>query len=376
VPSACFLSTGLRPGVTQLAVQTAPYFIPEQQHRVPNSSPMIENTVSTLRMLLSHLFVRWRNSLLCWVVIFVLSPAFAHGAITGVNVSTASGLTHLVSITLDDGHSVQRTGQELIGIEAFHYISSASSATTNPSLLSTTDPTGNGEALLDNDDVLNTGFFNIASGSGIAVGESPVQNSTLGLGINFLSPVINGPGYDIVLFDLILGASLSQAFDRVVVSGLTGGLSYAAHSTGFKLFNPGSPSLYPSFARSIATANQYKQDNLASLADLENNVATLVSWTGPPGFIQALGVRAIGIDLTDLGVLTSQSVTGIFIQSATGASFDPVFIAGLQPVPEPSSFASCSSAVIFVLLMRLLAQDPFKFFRTKCKLPRLKFETL
>ena len=268
--------------------------------------------------------------------------------ITSVQTTTSNGETLLSSIGFNDSRGTVNQSQ-LIGIQLFHYRSTPNDfigGTTNivspvaptpaglpPPLQQLQSPSPNNRNILLVDSTLNTGIINIAAGPRISPGAQPTL-ATFGLGIQFLQPVINGPGDDVVFFDFANSAdNQSEAF---FVSALVGGVngyssvsSLALEIDQYMISFTGDPTYV------------YKQEgSLAALNDLETKPIRFQQGASTPT------IAAVSFDLSDMLIPEGSSVTGLFIQSAiAGKLVDPVFIAGLHPVPEPSSIASLLSAV-------------------------------
>lgn len=296
------------------------------------------------------------------VALLILVPAAsAHaGAIASFS-TTVSGdakLTLLESVTLVDGR-IQGPNTGLIGVnDVFHYSHNTSTSGTTTTIWSpyaaASIPSGSRAAVLDVDAALNTGIMNINQGAGIPVGERVLTQPTdpvnsVGLGINFNSPVINGPGVDIVFFEA--APSSGASLDPFIVSALVGGQGYDAVSAGAAAVDPAD---YTSAVQVISVSSYSQPNPLASLVDLENKPLTAQTLPMGPPLVQTVWVRAIGIDLNDLGVPLNGSATGLFIQSSSTGLVDPVFIAGLQPVPEPTAVALLSATALFLRPVRRL----------------------
>ena len=305
-----------------------------------NFGRLISYAFGSTALSLAHLIVPAIPSL---CAILIHTPTAGGGTVLVENVG---GETQLKSVDLNDARgTILMDG--LIRTIMFHY--TANPSDTNPSTSTNTVlspknpnmiPTAERHKLLDEDKALNTGIINLGAQSPMAVGQSPSSGS-VGLGIRFLSPIINGLGDDIVFFEYADGNLVA---DPVVITGLTGGegatnTNYAANShatISTTISNyPLTISNISTNDNSVASSKLYRQSNpVSSLTHLEQKVLT------PNGF-PGSGARVFGfsLDLTLLGVLPNDTVTGLFIQSSVEAStfVDPVFIAGLHPIAEPSS---------------------------------------
>ena len=273
----------------------------------------------------------------------VTPPLFFSGTVdsitTGVN---AANEVLLESIQFNNGLGNISIFQ-MVGVSSvFHYAATPSNAPVGnppfnmPGTLSIVSPksdslipAGQRSQLLAGDTALNTGLTSVGLGSGITAGPLPAQLPQ-GLGVSFGSPIVNKPGFDIILFDLSMG-SVSTHLDEFTVSGVSG-----SNSTGFT--NPAISAHSGEFSFPALTYRDwspatYRQGNpVASLTELEQK--SLFPMAGAK--ILDWGVRLYTIDLDNLNIPPDGTVTGIFIQSSS-TSIDPTFIAGLYSVPEPGT---------------------------------------
>jgi hypothetical protein len=256
--------------------------------------------------------------------------------------------TVLTSVQLDDGR-MQRPGVELIGGSVFHLNFNSDPSGNTISLLvpsAVAAPSANTRAaMLLGDAGLNTGIMNIPAGIGLAAQAMPTAND-LGMGFFFDRPVVNGPGPDMILFDYV--DSMSQSADGVQLSALSGSSGYNSLAIGTGIFS----ATQFSSALSIAKTSRYQQANpIQSLADFETKALSPNNPSPFPPIPQNRGVRWLMVDFADLGVGPFDNVDGIFLQSMADANFDPVFIAGFTPVPEPAtlSLGLGALAILFVI---------------------------
>ncbi|MCC9606158.1 FecR family protein [Blastopirellula sp. JC732] len=149
------------------------------------------------------------------------------------------------------------------------------------------------------------------------------ESATPGLAIQFDQPIVNGPGPDVVFFDL-------QTFSNPPDGD-------AFHISPLK-FHDGLKShtirVYDLTMESASVCNltdfyvhMYGQP-AASLAELESLEATPIK--------QGIRFRglAVGIDLSDLGYAPGEKVEGLFFQDAMddGHYVDPVYVGGLPAI--------------------------------------------
>lgn len=177
------------------------------------------------------------------------------------------------------------------------------------------------------DRALNTGVIN-PGGSQTPLESDPVlqspdgdpQGLTQGLALKFQTPVKNGPGPDIVFFELQTLSNPPQG-DGFHVSPLKFSPGRKSHTIQTYDLSISSPE-----CQELTQFHLYAFDkNIASLNELQTTECTskpirLKFW-----------VLAVGIDLSDLGYLPGEEVQEIFIQDTQDDrnTVDPVFVGGL-----------------------------------------------
>ncbi len=240
--------------------------------------------------------------------------------------------------------SVQRAGverryevDELIGIDVIHYHADRSDAL----MLLATDGSNPSPALLDcrfkaetldRDRSLCSGIIN-PGGSTVALAESPILEdpttpervSTPGLGIRFQQPVTNSAGPDVVFleFQKIIDPETGDPFHVSPLRFEPGLHSFTVKKYDISLVSPQAKFVSPfRLFRVIERVHSLSQLTQAKCSD--NRIHQV------PGKIMA-----VGIDLTDLGYEPGAKVEGLFFQDTLDDPnyIDPVFIAGLPPVP-------------------------------------------
>ncbi len=239
--------------------------------------------------------------------------------------------------------SVQRNAVEyqysvdqMIGIDLIHFhgVSNAflvtSSKVEDPSQPDVQGPSR--ARFLDRDRSLCSGLIN-PGGQAVALTSDPVLDDpnlperigTPGIGLRFKTPVMNGPGPDIVLFELqtIVNSERGDAFHVSPLHFDTGLHSHTIRRYDINLTSPQSKMLAP---YRLYRAREVPLSFLQSLQ---------TAHFGGPIHGIAAKVLAVGIDLSDLGFPIGAKVEGLFLQDAAddNDSFDPVFIAGLPPTP-------------------------------------------
>lgn len=260
--------------------------------------------------------------------------------------TTGDGLTSFTHTSNGEGDAIELTGvslnrgglpvdydvSELIGITLtqFRAGSNANNITTPAG---TSAPTTNQRAaLLDSDTDLNTGIIN-PGGQSSPLTSDPTA-TTPGMAIQFDTPVVNGPGPDVVFFELqtTINPTTGDPFHVSPLSGIgTNGLQSITISNFDIQFDNG-PALSGFQLWNCDSAPQ-------NLGDLET-----VGLSQNGGDNLDFRVIGTGIDLSDLGYPESAQVDGLFFQAnATNGGVDPVFIAGL-PTTTPAGLTWSASA--------------------------------
>jgi hypothetical protein len=257
-------------------------------------------------------------------------PAYAT-MISDFTFSNVGNKSNLETVEVGDGRRGVLTEAELTGIDVVHFNRGGDgSHLLTPDLVTGspgTPGTNDRAKLLDEDVALNTGIVNPGGSGGLAADVS-YTGSTVGMAVDFESPVTNGLGVDVVLFEIFLHGS-GQNPDPFTVSAL-GKDGDSSKSYGFDTV-AGGPSGDYDLSKIVLGGD---------LGGLAGNITTLTlletSDIDSDLFVN-ISAAVVGFDLSDLGVPSGASVTGLFIQDA---SIDPVYIAGLPvAIPEPSTLA-------------------------------------
>ena len=227
--------------------------------------------------------------------------------------------------------AVQRGGKlleylvdDLIGVQIVHYVSDknvrsvATIANAGPLV----------RDLLESDRSLATGVIN-PGGSAVPLTADPVLQSDLtaadllptpGIGFRFRQPVVNGPGPDVVLFELHSKVNLPNG-DGFHVSPLSFKPGLKSHTV--KRYDITLKSVESLPLRTFSLPSFTQNGNLLDfkLSDgVGDSHPTLPFYS-----------TAVGIDLSELGYEIGGLVEGLFLQDDADENrqFDPVFIAGL-----------------------------------------------
>lgn len=251
------------------------------------------------------------------------------------------GVDELVSVTVQrGGETFTWPIEDLIGVDLVHFKAgnraAANNLTTPQGTRNPRQPSEKGTsrgALLDRDRRLTTGVIN-PGGARESLTRDPVMNdpeqkespNTPGLGVRFARPVTNGPGPDVVLFDLhvILHPERGDAFHVSPLRFAPGLKSHTVRRYDIDLASPE--------AQLLAKFLLYRFDapptSRSSLEAMRHD--------GGAAHVVAAKGLAVGIDLSDLGYPAGAQVEGLFFQDALddGDYFDPVFIAGFPMIPS------------------------------------------
>ncbi|MEW4452407.1 FecR domain-containing protein [Bremerella sp. JC817] len=245
----------------------------------------------------------------------------------------------LQSVTVQrGGKSFTYNVDQLVGFDLIHFKVGTNTNNMTTPLVSIDMKQGDDSRrrveYLDRDRSLCTGLLN-PGGNAIPLTTDPDITSedldarTPGLAIRFEQPVVNGPGPDIVFFDLQVVHHPEQG-DPFHVSPLH-------FETGLKTVTIANYdiSLADRGAHALCNFRLYGFDRrIRSIEELcrahhNNGVAHAVP----------AKVIATGIDLSDLGYPEGAEVQELFIQDAMDDDnlIDPVFIGGFPPVTPPAS---------------------------------------
>ncbi|WDQ17637.1 FecR domain-containing protein [Rhodopirellula sp. P2] len=228
------------------------------------------------------------------------------------------GAEHLTSVTVQRGGKVNRFPVDSLIPARLTWFQATE---PRPFLCGEpTYPSSRVEALLD--ESLVTGVIN-PDGSVDPLTTDPVlegDSGTPGMAIRFDQPVVNGPGADVLVFDLqTFGNPLDgDAFHISPLKFREGLKSYTIRKYDLTMESPEAKVLTDFHVHFFA-------EPAKSLAELNSLKMT------PRQQSNKFRGLAVGIDLSDLGYASGETIEGLFIQDALDDSHfvDPVFIAGL-----------------------------------------------
>lgn len=255
-----------------------------------------------------------------------------------VSPKDASEPDQLLAVTAQrGGQTVTYDADQLIGFDLIHFKVNQNTNNLTTPLLSTDPKKGDNTRrradYLDRDRCLCTGILN-PGGNEIPLTSDPdISNEDLGkrtpgLGVRFHKPIVNGPGPDIVFFDLhvIVHPEDGDPFHVSPMHFEPGLKSHTIREYDISLVDHGSHQLSSfrlyGFDRRIRSVEELCASN-------HNG--------GVPHAVPAK-VIAAGIDLSDLGYPEGAEVSELFIQDAMDDEnyIDPVFIGGFPPVSSTS----------------------------------------
>ncbi len=235
-------------------------------------------------------------------------------------VGAGPAVRDLISVTVQRGGETRvYPVEDLIGIDVVSFV--ADRARTS---LAWEGPfVGDATASLTKDRALNTGLINFGGRTDAdAINEGTNTQPKKGLGIRFREPVTNGPGPDVVLFE-VQSAIYPPEGDHFWVGPLVmkHGLRIH-HVTRFDITmrmaeaKPVAPFHVISFTKTPTS--------LQDLSPASNKVEKIISLT------LQFNALAVGIDLSDLGYGPGEQAEGLFFESDESNSnvIDPVFIGG------------------------------------------------
>ncbi|WP_437230934.1 hypothetical protein SH661x_002221 [Planctomicrobium sp. SH661] len=258
-----------------------------------------------------------------------------------VTTNPAGHAENLVSVTVQrGGNTITFPVEELIPVELIAFKSREVADRSGHLAGRENFPERRSDWLSDR--TLNTGVLNpgghkepLDSDPVIQFPEDPLKPNTQGLAVRFQTPVVNGPGPDIVFFELQSFSNPPDG-DAFHISPMHFEGQRRSHTIRMYDLTMASPEVYQ-----LASFQLYQfPEPVASMAELNSNDCNRArTQTG----FRAL---AVGIDLTDLGFAENEAVDELFIQDADDDTsyVDPVFIAGFPtPIPETNDSSAPES---------------------------------
>ena len=238
------------------------------------------------------------------------------------------GAIDLTSVRVQRGGTVMDLAvEELIPVEVTSFTGHSGHA-----LIASNGALPEPRRLTSSDFSLQTGLINpdgsrepLTTDPITSVPDSSEASLTPGMAIRFQSPVVNGPGPDVIFFEL-QSIGYPPEGDAFHVSPLQFRDGLRSHTIQVYDLTLESPE-----ALRVATFHIHMfKGPVDSLEDLETR-----EHASRHGGSKFRGL-AVGIDLSDLGYANGERVEGLFIQDAMDDqhNVDPVFIAGLPSISE------------------------------------------
>ncbi|WP_158545406.1 FecR domain-containing protein [Bremerella cremea] len=251
----------------------------------------------------------------------------------------------LLAVTVQrGGKSYTYDVDQLIDFDLIHFKVNNNTHNLTTPLLSIDPKEGDDsrrrQEYLDRDHCLCTGILNPGGSSQPLTSDPDIANQDLnrrtpGLAVRFHQPIINGPGPDVVLFDL-----------HVIVHPADGDPFHVSPL----LFEPGLKTHTVrkyDISLSDHSSHQLSHFRLYGFDRRVRSVEELCQADHNGGVPHAVPAKVIatGIDLSDLGYPAGAEVRELFIQDAMDDEnqVDPVFIGAFPPVPSPISPADPTS---------------------------------
>ncbi|HUT35975.1 MAG TPA: LamG-like jellyroll fold domain-containing protein [Planctomycetota bacterium] len=261
-------------------------------------------------------------------------------SLESITTDFSGGLRNLTSATLLRGALGRETipAADLIPVDIVHLNTSDQAALLNA--VGGGVPAAGSRATWLNDAALGTGICNVGAGTGLS--RDPVSTDR-GLGITFRQAVINGPGPDVIIFELD-----NNDPDPFVVGpwSYNGRVDLHPFSVSATDYVPLGEDTFTAYVYQAASA-------VTSLALLESLGFSL------QGTYTGFDYYGYALDLTDLGYLPGQAVSGLFLQSLDASNlFDPLLIVGLPSafIPEPGTMLLLAGGLLALARRRASAR--------------------
>ncbi|SFI28779.1 FecR family protein [Planctomicrobium piriforme] len=234
-------------------------------------------------------------------------------------VGAGPAVRDLVNVTVQRGGITRQYAvDELIGVDVLHFAAGRNTHNVTWDREYPADPA----STLSGDVALTTGLLN-PGGRREETAATPIDDfrQRQGLAIQFREPIKNGPGPDVVLFEIQSPIYPAEG-DHFRVSPLQPEAGLHEHRVDrFDI------TLKSRDARQVAPFRlSHFQNAPKSLDDLKHPEPRSTD-----SFALPFSALAVGIDLSDLGYPPESPVAGLFFEDAGDDEhyFDPVFIAGL-----------------------------------------------
>jgi hypothetical protein len=265
-----------------------------------------------------------------------LAQRYGLSRLTNVSTQVNGNRRDLTSISTLERGTINAA--DFVGVDVFHW--HAASNTNSAYSPGATDPGAGNRASLMEDLSLNTGLINpgaLGGANTLSAAQQaslgPANNTINGLGVTFEGGLLNGPGIDLVVFEIAPTSAEVDSFYVNRIDGIVGSLLIEAADYSLSGANS---------AGSTVTTNSGSLSLLESTATWTAGTASTQTW------------NAVGIDLSDLGYLPFQIAPGLHF---SGATVDFVAIAALPfaQVPEPRSWLLFVIAAMGCIAASLIA---------------------
>lgn len=239
-----------------------------------------------------------------------LSANVTFAEVTAVTTSVTDGFENLDEVVLSTRGPI--SGADLVNVTVFSFNNGRRNAFNLIQVGGSAGLPDPRQGVME-DLALNNGTINPGAGSPVSAGQV-IDDSVVGLGVRFNTPVSNGTGVDALFFELSVGAA--EAPDSVTIALLDDSDAVI-----------GSEVTFPSSAYHF---NSDQEDSTVvsvgagSLDQLNNN-------TGTNGSTVDSYYNLLEIDFSAFGVPAGTNVNGLYVRSA---NVDPVLIAGIHRVPS------------------------------------------
>jgi hypothetical protein len=251
----------------------------------------------------------------------IYSAPMVHGTVLSVTTETIGNKLNLVAVETSppaglSGPNRVFSYEQLVPATVVDYLSIPNNTANTISVLATPDaapPAGMERLALVADRHLNTGILNPSA-------------SSPGLTVEFARPVVNGPGEDLIIFELTIGTG--QTPDPLVVQQPGGiGMPRNILSGNYEV-----QGVIPAEATPNTFLTTVESSGTTNLTELTSEELTISGTTNPKW-------HAVAVNLSRLGVTEGQSVSAIEILSGDPTrAVDLLFIAGFPYAPLPGDY--------------------------------------
>ncbi|MDF3130767.1 hypothetical protein P0Y35_16270 [Kiritimatiellaeota bacterium B1221] len=254
---------------------------------------------------------------LCLLILLYCLPAtIASANVLGIT-TTDDSILNTVTIHRN-GSEYTYNESELIGVTLSSFQGDSGSVV----LVGDGDaaPATGSRAALLSDNRIDTGIIN-------------PEEITTAMTLDFHTPVVNGPGVDMIWFEIDNDPSNGDLFRARIGSNFVLNIGHDAKVISDNLIQN---DVYLSDNGTVTTLNTLENDPFSYVVSVTS------------------GLFAYSLDFSDLGIADSATVSSIQIgsQSDGGSAADPVYFAGLHTIPEPSSLFLLVGGFLLTFFLR------------------------